>query len=100
MTRRVSGAPPQLAERRLGPLAGHVPPGFTLRRTSSLPCIRQGGLLSFAACPDLRDQPGAALACEVDPQPRKCHGEPAFEPDQKVDVRDTPDPPGKPPLQA
>src|ERR1043166_9134006 len=41
----------------------------------------------------LRDEPGAALAAGVDPQPVDRDGEPGAQADQEIDVGDAPDPP-------
>src|SRR6185312_12290200 len=42
----------------------------------------------------LRDEPGAALIARMNPQPTQCHAEPVPQADQKIDVGDTPYPPG------
>jgi hypothetical protein len=47
-----------------------------------------------------RDQPRAALESDVGPEPLRCHDQPIAKANQEVDVRDAPDPPGKPPLLA
>src|SRR5689334_14419749 len=43
----------------------------------------------------LRDQPRRALVADVDPQPAQRDAEAVAQPDQEVDVGDTPDPPGE-----
>ena len=47
----------------------------------------------------LRDQPRAAMAADIDPQPVECDGEPVAQADQEEDVGDAPDPPGQAPAQ-
>src|SRR6202041_1730944 len=64
---------------------------IAMRKVLLLPVLSKGPVI------DLSDETGAAIAGHIDPKPAQCHRQPIAQPDQEVDVRHPPDPPGDPP---
>src|SRR6266700_3836672 len=64
-------------------------------RSGAIDCASIAPLSVHNLAAALRDQPRGALVARVDPEPAQGDAEPMAQADQKVDVRDAPDPPGE-----